>query len=397
VGRRFIRTACTTSSPRRKEMVSAERLVYTALVYRRLLPASLCPPVVFMRLRTVRRARVIVRASLLAAGLAAAHAGTGPLLAQRGGRGPVTKPDYSAPADAPYTAEEVTVLTPAGHTLAGTLTLPKSASRQHRVGAIVTITGSGPQERDESIGLDGYHPFRQYADSLARRGIAMLRMDDRGTSASTGTFRRATSADFAEDIRAGLAYLRTRPEIDSTKLGLLGHSEGALIAPMVAEKEPGLRALVLLAGVARPARGVLVFQMTNIINHTDSLTTAQKESAIAAIPGRIDTMMAADPWMHFFLKYDPSATARLITSPAVLILTGANDQQADPMQVAEWAAAFKSAGNRDVTATVLPGLNHLFVPDTDGFPGHYAKLPPPVVVPPSVIGTVVDWLAQRFK
>ena len=139
--------------------------------------------------------------------------------------------------------------TPAGHTLAGTLTLPKGASRTKPVSAIVTVTGSGAQDRDENIGLPGFRPFRQLADSLGRRGIAVLRMDDRGTGSSGGTFKGSTSADFAEDVRAGLAYLRTRPEIRADRLGVLGHSEGALIAPMVAEKEPTLRAIVLLAGL----------------------------------------------------------------------------------------------------------------------------------------------------
>ena len=333
----------------------------------------------------------------LRAGMAAAVAlgfVASPAVAQRGSQ---AKPDYSAPAGAPYTAEDVTISTPAGHTLAGTLTLPMSASAARRVPAVVTISGSGPQDRDEAIGLPGYRPFRQYADSLARRGIATLRMDDRGTGASKGTFRRSTSADFAEDIRAGLAYLRTRAEIDTARMGVIGHSEGALIAPMVAEKEPSLRAIVLLAGVARPARGALTFQMTNLINHDTSLTQARKDSAIATIPAKIDSMMAADPWMDFFLKYDPSATARRLNSPAVLILTGANDQQADPTQVDEWAAAFRSAGNQNVTARVLPGLNHLFVPDPDGFPLNYRKLPAPVVIPAPIVGTVVDWLAQRFQ
>ena len=93
---------------------------------------------------------------------------------------PKPKPDYSAPADAPYTAEKVMVKTPAGHTLVGTLTLPKGASRAKPVGAIVTVTGSGQQDRDGFLGIEGYRPFRQIADSLARRGIAVLRMDDRG-------------------------------------------------------------------------------------------------------------------------------------------------------------------------------------------------------------------------
>ncbi|MGI8547115.1 MAG: alpha/beta hydrolase family protein [Gemmatimonadaceae bacterium] len=304
--------------------------------------------------------------------------------------------DYSAPAGAPYTAENVTVQTPMGHTLAGTLTLPGGASRAHPVGAIVTITGSGPEERDEYIGLQGYRPFRQLADSLGRRGIAVLRMDDRGTGASKGTFKGATSADFAEDIRAGLAYLRTRPEIKVNSLGVMGHSEGAVIAPMVAEKEPTLRAIVLLAGVARPAMSVMKFQMANNIKHDTALTGVKRDSAIAAIPTTISSMMAKDPWLQYFLTYDPAATARHVKTPAVLILTGANDQQADPTQVPEWAAAFRAAGNPDVTAQVVPNVSHLFAYDTNGYPGNYVKLKPPVMIEPEVVGTIVDWLVQRL-
>jgi predicted acyl esterase len=174
--------------------------------------------------------------------------------------GPVTaqKADYSAPAGAPYRAENVTVTTPMGHTLAGTLTLPLTASKERPVPVLVTISGTGPQDRDEFLGFGDYRPWKQFADSLGRRGIAVLRMDDRGVNESKGVFKGATPVDFVEDIRAGLAYLRTRPEIDSARMGLLGHSEGAIDAPMVAVKEPMLKALVLLAGqgarsVARPS------------------------------------------------------------------------------------------------------------------------------------------------
>lgn len=324
---------------------------------------------------------------------------TSPLAAQSTAQTTPQQPklDYSAPAGAPYIAEDVTVPTPMGHTLAGTLTLPKGASRQHPVGAMVTITGSGPQDRDEFIGLEGYRPFRQLADSLGRRGIAVLRMDDRGTGESKGTFKGATSADFAEDIRAGLAYLRTRPEINASRLGVMGYSEGAVIAPMVADKEPTLRAIVLLAGVARPARSALQFQLTNMIQHDTTLTGAKRDSALAGIPKRIDSMMAADPWMNFFLTYDPAATDRRVKTPAVLILTGANDQQADPKQVPDQEAAFKAAGNKDVTARVLPNLNHLFVYDTNGYPGDYTKLKTPVMMQPEAVGIVVDWLAKRLE
>ncbi|HEX5702600.1 MAG TPA: alpha/beta fold hydrolase [Pyrinomonadaceae bacterium] len=309
---------------------------------------------------------------------------------------PTPKPDYSAPADAPYTAEDVVVKTPAGHTLAGTLTLPKTASRTKPVGAIVTVTGSGAQDRDENIGLPGFRPFRQIADSLARRGIAVLRMDDRGTGGSGGTFKGSTSADFAEDVRAGLAYLRTRPEIKADRLGVLGHSEGAIIAPMMAEKEPTLRVIVLLAGIAQPGRTALHYQLKNIIEHDTKLTPAERETRIADIPRRIDAMMAADPWMKFFLTYDPAATMRRVKTP-VLILTGSRDQQAVPAEVALQEAAFKEGGNKDVTARVLPDLNHLFVQDTDGFPINYAKLPPPIMMRDDVLTMIGDWLAQRLR
>jgi len=309
---------------------------------------------------------------------------------------PTPKPDYSAPTDAPYTAEEVLIKTPGGFSLAGTLTLPKGASRSKPVGAIVTITGSGPEDRDENIGLPGFRPFRQIADALGRQGIAVLRMDDRGTGASGGTHKGATSADFAEDIRAGLAYLRTRPEIKADRLGVLGHSEGAIIAPMVAEKESTLRAMVLLAGIAEPGRSALYFQLKNGIEHDEKLTPAERETRIAGINARIDAMAAADPWMKFFFEYDPAATMRKVKTP-VLILTGSRDQQAVPEQLPKIEAAFKEGGNKDVTARILPDLNHLFVHDTDGFPANYAKLAAPIMMQADVLQLISDWLVKRLR
>ncbi len=305
--------------------------------------------------------------------------------------------DYSAPADAPYRAEQVTVRTPMGHTLAGTLTIPKTASRTNPVPAIVTISGTGPQDRDEYLGFGDYRPFRQFADSLGRRGIAVLRMDDRGVGASGGVFKGATPIDFVQDIRAGLAYLRTRPEIDANRLGLLGHSEGAIDAPMVAIEEPALKALVLLAGQARKLGGAAKFQLENMVRRDTTLSPAEREARLAGVPALMDSIAAADPYMKFMFEYDPAADARKVSKPAILILTGETDRQADASQVDEWAALFKNAGNKDVTAKVLPGLNHLFVPDPDGFPGGYASLPTPLRVVPSVVGMVVDWLTTRLR
>ena len=304
--------------------------------------------------------------------------------------------DYAAPKDAPFTAVNVSVTTPMGHTLAGTLTLPKGATKEKPVPAIVTITGSGGQERDEPLFPNStFLPFRQIADSLARRGIATLRMDDRGIGESKGDHATATSADFAEDIRAGLAFLRTRPEIDGTKLGLVGHSEGGLIAPLVALKEPTLKGIVLLAGPGKGGREILTFQLTNLANGDTSLNADKRAQRIKGIPAMIDSMKTASPWMNYFLLYDPLATARQVKVP-VLILNGATDQQVTPDQVPVLANAFRAAGNKDVTSTVFPEMNHLFVHDPVGFPANYAKLVKPRLEP-EVVGTLTEWLLKRMR
>jgi uncharacterized protein len=308
------------------------------------------------------------------------------------------KIDYSAPAGAPYTAIDVTVPTNRGYTLAGTLTLPKGASRAHPVPCIVTITGSGPQDRDEMHpSLPSFRPFRQIADSLGRRGIAVLRMDDRGVGLSGGTFKGTTDEGFRDDIRSGLAFLRTRSEIDHQRVGLVGHSEGALIAPMVAIQEPNVRAVVLLAGGSHSLRDILQYQLSNQIKHNDSLSAARKDSALRQVPAKIDSIAASDPWWGFILTHDFTIEQKQLKKPGVLILTGANDQQATPDQNPEIAANVRSSGNTDVTAQIIPGVNHLFVPDTDGFPGGYAKLPTPLLVKSSVVGIVVDWLVRELR
>jgi hypothetical protein len=304
--------------------------------------------------------------------------------------------DYSAPLDAPYTAEDVTVPTAAGHALAGTLTLPRGASRTEPVPAIVTISGSGPQDRDETLtSPPGYRPFRQLADSLGRRGIAVLRMDDRGVGASTGSHATATSADFAEDIRAGLAYLRTRPEIDVNRLGLLGHSEGGLIGPLVAVQEAQLRGVVLMAAPSWDGRRILQFQLANLARQDTSLSGATLDSALARIPLRIDSLKASSPWMGYFIDHDVLAVARRVTSP-VLILVGGTDQQVTAAQAAELAAAIREGGNQNVTSRVFPNLNHLFIYDTVGSPLGYGRLTRSAV-DPAVVGAAVEWLVERFR
>src|SRR5689334_1288422 len=227
------------------------------------------------------------------------------------------------------------------------------------------ITGSGPENRDEEIGIEGYRPFRQIADTLGRRGIAVLRLDDRGAGGSdvgpTGA-NGPTSADFADDIRAALAYLRTRPEIDGNRLALVGHSEGGMIAPMVAATDPKLRALVLMAGPAHTGRAILKYQNEYAIDSMLHLGGARRDSALRTVDAKLDSAAKAMPWMHFFLDYDPIATAKRVTQP-VLILQGATDRQVTPEQGPALAAAFRAGGNRDVTLKVFPSTDHLFLAD----------------------------------
>ncbi len=307
----------------------------------------------------------------------------------------VEKPDYSAPPGAPYTAEDIVITTPMGHTLAGTITIPKGASARARVPAVITITGSGSQDRDEAIPMfKGYRIFREIADTLGHRGIAVLRMDDRGYGGSGGNAAISTSADFAKDIQAGLAYLRTRPEIDPTRLALVGHSEGGIIAPKVAAAEPELAGIVLLAGTAYSGRPILTFQLSNAIKNDTSLTPARRDSALAGVSAMIDSMAAGSPWMRYFIDYDPSVTARTVKTP-VLILNGETDLQVTVDHVPLLEKAFKEAGNPDITAKILPNLNHLFVYDPDGFPGRYTQLPS-FAVDKETLGLVADWLSKRL-
>ena len=301
------------------------------------------------------------------------------------------KPDYSALADAPYTAEEVTLTRPKGITLGGTLTIPKNAAGP--VPAIVTITGSGQQDRDEFIPVaGGYRPFRQVADTLGRRGIAVLRMDDRTIGMSGGAI--GTSADYADDIRAALAYLRTRKEIDANRLGLVGHSKGGLIGPMVAATDPKLKTLVVLAGPAYTGAEIVKFQQRYAVEHAVTVKPEQRDSVLKASQSALDSIAKHDVWFRYFLTYDPIPTAKRVKTPTI-ILQGEKDQQVTFEQANKLAAAMKAGGNKDVTVKVVPNLNHLFIPDSIGNPSGYAQLKSNKMSS-EVLGTMADWLVVRF-
>jgi hypothetical protein len=308
---------------------------------------------------------------------------------------------YAAPLDAPYTAEDVEIHTPAGLRLTGTLTVPKGRVTG-RAPAIVTITGSGPQDRDEeSPLLPGIRPYAELADTLGRRGIAVLRLDDRGINGSDAGPASATSEDFANDIRAGIAYLRARPEIDGARIGLVGHSEGGYIAPMIAATDPNLRAIVLLAGSASVGREIVAMQNRYIVDSVRHLTGHERDSTLAWVARAADSAAQLQPWTKFFFDYDPSVTARRVKTP-VLILQGETDTQVPPSEAAKLAAAFRAGGNSHVTVRMFPETNHLFLADPNGaFYDAAGRLRygtlPSLHVRREVLGAIADWLSDEFR
>ena len=303
--------------------------------------------------------------------------------------------DYGAPANAPYSAEEVVIPTPRGYTLAGTLTRPKGATN---VPVVVTISGSGPQDRDSRIPIvSNYAPFRDIADTLGRRGIAVLRFDDRGVGASGGASSRdkATSADFADDVASAVAYLRTRRDIDGTRIALAGHSEGGLIAPLVAAKDPTVRAIALLAGPAYNGRRVLEFQNENAIKAATQLTETQRDSIRRTVPKGLDSLAAANTWMGFFMKTEPSAALRRVKQPT-LVLQGDTDQQVTPEQADSIVTMLKGSGNTRVTVRHFPATNHLFLVDPSGAPGGYTALKD-TKLRREVLGALAEWVVRVMK
>lgn len=306
----------------------------------------------------------------------------------------VPRPDYSAPAGAPYTAEEVRVPTRAGFTLAGTLTLPRE--RPARVPALVTITGSGGQDRDEEIPLvPGYRPFRQLADTLGRAGIAVLRMDDRGVGGSGGLGTDPTTADLAQDIVAGLEWLRQRPEIDPERIALIGHSEGGMIAPMLAAQGQPVRAIVVMAGPSQTGRRILEYQNRYAVEHNRQIAASARDSVLTAALQTLDSLTAHNRWVAWFADYDPLQAAAKVAVP-VLILHGATDRQVTADQAEELARAIRAGGNSDVSLVLFPDANHLFLQDPVGDPAGYPNLPSGTIRE-DVIETLVSWLVDRLK
>jgi dienelactone hydrolase len=316
--------------------------------------------------------------------------------------------DYSAPPSAPFTAEEVTV-NAKGFTLSGTLLLPKTGARPFP--AVITITGSGQQTRDEPVpisGLEKYGLMRQVAETLASRGIAVLRVDDRGAGKSGGfeKLASATTLDFADDVRAEVAYLRSRLDIDPQRIALVGHSEGGNIAPMVAAADSRIAAIVIMAGSAVRGDQISIAQLNEALKGETTMTAEQKEKQRAEQQEMIRAVATGGdlskypaqvrlPWMKEFWTYDPLPTLRRVRQP-ILVLHGALDRQVAAEQAVAIEQAARAAGNRDVTARVFPNLNHLFLPAKTGAFSEYSTLETSIVGD-EVLKTLGDWLALKLN
>jgi alpha-beta hydrolase superfamily lysophospholipase len=296
---------------------------------------------------------------------------------------------YAAPPGAPYTAEDVVIAAKAGH-LAGTLTVPRHA-RGTRVPAVLLVSGSGPQDRDEGTpSLERWRPFREIADTLSRRGIAVLRLDDRGVGGSAAAAAGVTMLDEAADVREALGWLRARPEIDGARVGLVGHSSGAAVAPMVAASDNRLRALVLIAPPASTGRAISEFQIRSIFSEDTTLAPARRDSLLGVALRQADSAFAGAGWLHQFGAYDPLPTARRVRT-ATLVLHGETDRQVPVADARALAQAMRDAGHRTVTLRTFPRLNHLLVDDPSGSTLHYDTLPD-LHVRADLRGVLADWL-----
>ncbi len=319
----------------------------------------------------------------------------------------------------PYREEEVEYANKAaGITLAATLTVP---SGRGPFPAVLLITGSGPQDRDES--LMGHRPFLVLADYLTRKGIAVLRADDRGFGKSGGNFASATTADFATDAEAGVAYLRSRAEVNARKIGLVGHSEGGVIAPMVAARSSVVAFIVLMAGSGVPGDQIIVAQSVLIAQANGArrdvaernaddlreLLALVKEEQNSTVldtklrerltgrfpPDQVEAQIKAltAPWYRYFIGYDPAATLAHVTCP-VLAIGGEKDLQVPPEEnLNAIRAALKAAGNKDVEIDELSDLNHLFQTAKTGSPSEYGQIEE--TMSPAALEKIARWISKQ--
>ncbi|MGD0735992.1 MAG: alpha/beta fold hydrolase [Terracidiphilus sp.] len=320
----------------------------------------------------------------------------------------------------PYREEDVAYTNKAaGNTIAGTLTLPDGKGP---FPAVLLIVGSGPHDRDET--LLGHKPFLVLSDYLTRKGIAVLRADKRGVGKSPGDLATATTADFASDAEAGVAYLKSRAEVDPHRIGLIGHSEGGIIAPMVAVHDQDVAFIVMMAGSGIPGDQIIVEQARliaeaggvskeivdkNAENEREVLSLVETEKDPAtlerllavklAAAGVPDAQIAAQtkaitsPWFRYFLTYDPAVTLRKLTIP-VLAINGSLDLQVPPaLNLPAIRKALEDAGNKHFEVDELPGLNHLFQTAKTGAPSEYGQIEE--TISPLALDKMANWILKQ--
>jgi alpha-beta hydrolase superfamily lysophospholipase len=254
------------------------------------------------------------------------------------------------------------------------------------------VTGSGRQDRDEHIRGVGryYRPFRQIADTLTRRGIATLRLDDPGIGGSDPFPPGATPFTYGDDIAAALAFLRKQPGLDPNRLGILGHSEGSVVAPYVAASDSLLRAVVRLAAPAYTLERINAFQRGKRLE-LSGMTPEQVASEVERTARGAELQAERDPWRGAVWNHDPLPTARSIRAP-VLLVHGEHDIQVTPDQSDTLAVAFREGGDPDVTVHILPGTTHFFL----RVPGGATQGAQSDQLPPEVLGLIADWLVDRL-
>lgn len=329
----------------------------------------------------------------------------------------------------PYRVEDVEFENESeGVVLAGSLTLPRG---EGPFACAVMITGSGPQDRDETI--FEHKPFLVIADALTRRGVAVLRYDDRGVGGSTGTLATATSENLAADVSAAMDFLKAHKEIDPARIGLIGHSEGGLLAPMVAKSRGDVAFAVLLAGPGDDGAKILLEQSALIgraagAKEEEIAKSREQQEKIFAIlkdptihpreaPARMkaaltagDSELTADelaqldaqiaefnaPWMRFFVTYDPGPALAAMRCPTLALL-GEKDLQvpaaANAKSIAAAFSAAEAAGAADLTVEVVPGVNHLFQECETGGVGEYVEIE--TTIDESVLARIVDFVVAR--
>ncbi len=313
---------------------------------------------------------------------------------------PESLPDFEA-EDVQFASDSLT--------LAGTLTLPRGSGPWP---AAVLISGSGAQDRDENTPGPGglkLGIFRAIADTLTRRGLAVLRYDDRGVGGSGGSLASAGLSDLVADVRAAVRYLRGRAEIDATRIALVGHSEGGIIAPIVAAEDSEVAGIVLMAGTATPLDSVLVEQIVGAAREAggDSAALAESREMVERLSRAVREgediegldlpptleQLARSRWLREHVEHDPLVTIRKVGSP-VLIVNGGQDVQVAPEHARRLAAALAEARHPDFEVKIFPELNHLFAVSRGEGTAEYAD--PKAKVDAEFLGYLADWLAVRL-